>query len=214
MGVDLGHHSVHLRDLRRSEEAVPSGHPRVQSPRRTINTLLPQFRGVKLDGPAPSRCASCAPRSTSTIAVCGSTRSRKTKEAATSRWGDSRLRLVHLQELLLNELGQAGHHPLPRLFAAHVHLGVVCVANQPVTTPVKLAIELSSTPAPQATAVADRLAVRPARSRSETPSGSTTLASSIRPISTKQPPIPVAQRAGPSAAGEIRSRISPDQSTT
>ena len=37
---------------------------------------------------------------------------------------------------------QAGHHPLPRPLATHVHLGVVCITSEPVTTPGELSVEL------------------------------------------------------------------------
>lgn len=57
--------------------------------------------------------------------------------------GDRRLGLVHLQaQAPFDELGQAGHHPQPRPFAAHVDVSIVGVADEPVTTPVKLLIKL------------------------------------------------------------------------
>jgi hypothetical protein len=59
------------------------------------------------------------------------------------RTSDSRLVLVDLQtQAPFDELSQAGHHSLTRSFAAHVDVSVVGVADELVTTPVKLPIEL------------------------------------------------------------------------
>ena len=57
--------------------------------------------------------------------------------------GDGRLRLVHLQaQAPSDEVSHASHHPLARSFAAHVHVAVIGVANELVTTPGELPVEL------------------------------------------------------------------------
>jgi hypothetical protein len=46
----------------------------------------------------------------------------------------------------LDEAAQAGHDPLSGAFAAHVDVAVVGVADEPVTTPGELCVELVQHP--------------------------------------------------------------------
>src|ERR1700679_1678664 len=62
---------------------------------------------------------------------------------AVLRTSDSRLGWVYPQaQAPFDEPGQAGHHPQPRSLALDVDVAVIRVANEPVTTPVKLPIKL------------------------------------------------------------------------
>ena len=127
--------------------------------------------------------------------------------------GDGPLGLVHLQaQAPFDELGHARHHPLPRTFAAHVHVAVVRIANEPVATPGELSVELVQHDVGEQRRQRDRLAERPARCRSPhrpaAPPWPSASVRSARAAADRR----LAARASRSAAGGRRDRrISPDQ---
>src|SRR5450755_389133 len=141
MGVDLAH-ELHLRQGGDPKEPVPAPQPRTdpgdareqrvppvsrrELPDPLHRVALGVLREEHFDGPG--------------LRIYSQPES---EEVAVLRASDGRLGLIHPQtQAPLDELGKAGHHPLPRPLATHVHLGVVCIANEPVATPVKLTIEL------------------------------------------------------------------------
>src|SRR5450755_3646196 len=137
MGVDLAQR-LHLRWRDDPEEPVPAPQPRVDlgdareqrappGSRREIadplhRVALSALREQHLHRPGLRIYAQPKP-----------------EEVSVLRTGNSRLGPVHLQtQASFDELGQASHHPPPRPLAADIQLSIIRIANEPVTTPVKL----------------------------------------------------------------------------
>ena len=138
----------------------------------------------------------------------------ETDEMALLRTRDGALRLVHLQaQAPFDELAQARHHPLPRSFAADVDVAIVCIANESMATPVKLTIELVQHDVGEQRRKRASPAARPPPLSTTTPSGITTLAFSIRPMSTssRRSPTRSASFAPSAAGGRPDRRISPNR---
>ena len=129
--------------------------------------LPPQLRGVSCRTLSIALRLVRSDRSTSTTPDCGSRRNRNPREVAILGPGDRRLGLVHLQaQAPFDEAGQAGHHPLPRPLACHIHLGVVGIASEPVTTPGRVPDRTRPTRCWRATATAANPGARLGRCRS------------------------------------------------